>query len=152
AKFLFNNYKQVLHILKEFTPEVNHMKTLLGLEDNDIKKWARKEHKFLLDLKDEPEERVLESAYVEALIMREKADANWQKVSMDFVATEGHNVQDEVKTCRLETACCHAMHEMALALHAVKDLKLKLELNKIWTPKHPKYEETLAYMQKQQFH
>ncbi|THG92734.1 hypothetical protein EW026_g8267 [Hermanssonia centrifuga] len=152
SKFLFNNYKQALQILKDFTPEVNRMKTLLGLEDDDIKKWAHEEHKFLLDLKDEPEERVLESAYVEALIMREKADAKWQKVSMDFVATEGHNVQDEAKTRRLETARRHAMHEMAFALHAVEDLELKLKLNETWTPKHPKYEETLAYMRKRQFH
>ncbi len=171
AKFLFNNYKQALQILKDFTPEVNRMKTLLGLEDDDIKKWAHEEHKFLLDLKDEPEERVLESAYVEALIMREKAEyahnivcsrrylsdvphcsAKWQKVSMDFVATEGHDVQDEAKTRRLETARRHAMHEMAFALHAVEDLELKLKLNETWTTKHPKYEETLAYMRKRQFH
>ncbi|THG96932.1 hypothetical protein EW026_g4986 [Hermanssonia centrifuga] len=152
SKFLFNNYKQALRILKDFTPEVDRMKTLLGIEDDDIKKWAHEEHKFLLDLKDEPKERVLESAYVEALIMREKADAKWQKVLMDFVATEGHDAQDEAKTRCLETARRHAMHEMSLALRAIADLELKLELNETWTPKHPKYEEALAYIRKRQFH
>lgn len=50
------------------------MKIALQIEDADIEQWLVEEQKFLMSLKDEPEERVLEVAYVEALIARDKAE------------------------------------------------------------------------------
>ncbi|PSS29557.1 hypothetical protein PHLCEN_2v2956 [Hermanssonia centrifuga] len=152
TKFLYNNYRQALQIIEDFTPEVNRMKEVLGIEDVDIVRWADEEHKFLVELKNEPEERVLESAYVEALIARDKANAKWQKVSSDFLATDGQDSRDEAKTRRLETARRHAMHEMTLTIRAVADLEQKLELKDTWTPSDPQYQETLAYVQKRHFH
>ncbi len=50
------------------------MKAMLCVEDGDLRKWIDEEQKFLLNLKAEPKERVVECAYVEVLITREKAE------------------------------------------------------------------------------
>ncbi len=50
------------------------MKTALQIEDADIEQWLVEEQKFLMSLKNEPEERVLQIAYVEALIARDNAE------------------------------------------------------------------------------
>lgn len=74
GRFLFNNYRQALATIKDLSPAVEHMKAELHVSDADIQQWLEDERKFLKDLKDEPEERLLEVAYVEALIGREDAE------------------------------------------------------------------------------
>jgi hypothetical protein len=72
--FLYNNYTQALDIIKNNTPEVEAFKLRLDITDSDIEGWVHAERKFLEELKDEPQERVLACAYVEALIQRRKAE------------------------------------------------------------------------------
>ncbi len=74
GKFLFNNYRQALKIIKDYEPEVERMKATLQITNDDIEQWLVEEQKFLMNLKNEPEERVLEVAYVEALIARDNAE------------------------------------------------------------------------------
>ena len=50
------------------------MKNALQVTDEDIEGWITEERRFLTSLKNEPEGRVLEVAYVEALIARDKAE------------------------------------------------------------------------------
>lgn len=50
------------------------MKAVLDVTDGDIEGWLEEERHFLQNLKSEPEERVLEISYVEALIARDKAE------------------------------------------------------------------------------
>lgn len=71
---MLNNYKQALHIIKEFTPEVLAFKERLQITDEDIEGWLAAERKFLEDLKTEPNEKVMACAYVDALIQRRKAE------------------------------------------------------------------------------
>lgn len=71
---MYNNYRQALDIIKNYTPEVERLKTTLQITDEDIEQWLCEEREFLKSLKNEPEERVLEVAYVEALQAREKAE------------------------------------------------------------------------------
>lgn len=71
---MLNNYKQALHIIKEFTPEVLAFKERLQITDEDIEGWLAAERKFLKDLKTEPNEKVMACAYVDALIQRRKAE------------------------------------------------------------------------------
>ena len=67
GRFLYNNYMQCLLIINENTPEVDKLKTALDLQDTDFEQWLIKERRFLQDLKEEPEEKVLECAYMKAL-------------------------------------------------------------------------------------
>ncbi len=55
-------------------------------------------------------------------------------------------------TNRIETRRRNALHAMAIAIRSVNDLELKLDVTEAWTPQHPKYQETLRYMHKRQFH
>lgn len=71
---MLNNYEQALEIIKAYTPEVRAFKERLSISDRDIDGWLEDEKKFLEDLKEEPEERVLACAYVEALQTRQKAE------------------------------------------------------------------------------
>lgn len=72
--FLLGNYEQALEILKDYVPEVNVFKLEKGVSNMDIEGWITAEREFLDGLKDEPQERVLTSAYVEALIFLKKAE------------------------------------------------------------------------------
>ena len=74
GRFLYNNYRQALNIIKDYSPDVERMKNALQVTDEDIEGWVTEERRFLTSLKNEPEGRVLEVAYVEALIARDKAE------------------------------------------------------------------------------
>lgn len=71
---MLNNYRQALEIIRDYTPGVRAFKERLGIEDQDIEGWLVDERKFLEELKEEPAERVLACAYVEALQTRLKAE------------------------------------------------------------------------------
>jgi len=55
-------------------PEIDKLKTASHLQDADFEKWLAEECWFLLDLKEEPETKILECAYVQALEMKWKAE------------------------------------------------------------------------------
>lgn len=74
GRFLYNNYKQALNIISEYAGDIEELKTRLNITDEVIEGWIGSERQFLKDLKHEPEERILEMAYVEALIARDKAE------------------------------------------------------------------------------
>ncbi|KAI0083766.1 hypothetical protein BDY19DRAFT_998324 [Irpex rosettiformis] len=157
SKFLFNNYRQALDIIKNYTPEIERMKTVLQITDADIEGWLCEERQFLTSLKNEPEERVLEVSYVEALIARDKANAILQQATMQFrieVPTRGviDRAHNESATRHLETTRRNAMHAMTVAIQAVNELELKLDIAETWTPQHPQYVETVRYMQTRRFH
>lgn len=65
---------QALKIIKEYSPEVKNFKYELGVTDSDIEGWILAERRFVEELKEEPPERVLACAYVEALLFRRKAE------------------------------------------------------------------------------
>jgi len=50
------------------------LKTALDLQDADFEQWLIEERRFLQDLKEEPEEKILECAYVKALQTKRKAE------------------------------------------------------------------------------
>ncbi|KAL6308620.1 hypothetical protein BKA93DRAFT_815267 [Sparassis latifolia] len=156
SRFLYNNYRQCLAIVRNYTPEVQQLKEELHITDADIEGWIDAERTFLDNLKDKPNERVLECAYVQALINRERADAKSASVRMDFIATPADRAinyaQDARYTLRLETARRTAMHELTVAIAAVGDLEMKLGIDEPWTAEHPKYQETLSYVRHRQFH
>jgi hypothetical protein len=74
GRFLLNNYKQCLAIIQENMPEVEKMKTASDLQDADFEQWLVEERMFLQNLKDEPEEKVLECAYIHALETKHQAE------------------------------------------------------------------------------
>ena len=55
-------------------PEIDKLKMASNLQDADFENWLTEERQFLQDLKEEPETKVLECAYVHALEMKRKAE------------------------------------------------------------------------------
>ncbi len=72
GKFLFNNYKQALKIITEFTPQLMAYKQSTGITDADIQRWPEDELKYLNDLQTEPEVDAVPVAYVESLMTLKK--------------------------------------------------------------------------------
>ncbi|TFY75474.1 hypothetical protein EWM64_g8539 [Hericium alpestre] len=118
------------------------------------------EEKFLQDLKEEPEERVLECAYVEALISRVAADKKWQKTSQVFVDTplmqssQGTQAyrNDMRRTARLEASRRNTLVQLEVAQCAVADLEFKIGVRNTWTPEDAQYKEALNYLCKRELH
>lgn len=67
GRFLYNNYKQALSIIAEFTPEVNAFKEKHSLPDDVFEVWRNQELEYLMSLSAAPEYDVQAIAYVEAL-------------------------------------------------------------------------------------
>ena len=68
GKFLFNNYKQALAIISDYTPDIDALKAIMpGLADEDFVKWREEESQYLQSLQVGPEYDSQVVAYVEAL-------------------------------------------------------------------------------------
>ncbi|OCH89490.1 hypothetical protein OBBRIDRAFT_732577, partial [Obba rivulosa] len=74
SRFLYNNYRQCLTIIEDFSVDVAHLQNSLNIDNAAIEAWLSDERNFLKNLKDEPEDHVYECAYVQALIDRERAE------------------------------------------------------------------------------
>lgn len=68
GKFLFNNYRQAIGIITEYTPQLLLYKQTHNITDDDIQGWPQDELKYLKNLRTEPTEDATRVAYVNALI------------------------------------------------------------------------------------
>lgn len=71
---MYNNYKQALVIIKDYTTQLNAFKAQFLVTDAVIESWIDQELKFLEDLKEELEDRILAVSYVEALMLLQSAE------------------------------------------------------------------------------
>jgi hypothetical protein len=72
---LFNNYKQALRIISNYTHDIEALKaTIPGLIEEDFVKWRQEELDYLKKLQVEPEYDTQVIAYVEALEALAKAE------------------------------------------------------------------------------
>ncbi|EMD33917.1 hypothetical protein CERSUDRAFT_97846 [Gelatoporia subvermispora B] len=156
SRFLYNNYRQCLTIIKNYSVEVAHLKSTLGIDDSTIESWLQDERDFLKNLKDEPEDRVLECAYVQALIDRERAEQKLGTARDAFVSTSAGRAvdtqQDIRMTRRLERARRAAQEAAYAAIEAVNDLEAKLDIEHRWSPHDAKYQDILQFMRNRDFH
>ncbi|KAH9849711.1 hypothetical protein C2E23DRAFT_736739 [Lenzites betulinus] len=141
SMFLYNNVRQSLTIIRDYSIDVKHLQAELNITDADIEGWVVEEREFLSGLKDEPEERVLEVAYVQALLDRAKADDK---------AVDYH--EDSRRTNQLEAVRRTALHALNLANSVVGDFEKKLAIRTTWTPVDKKYQETLSYLRHREYH
>ena len=61
-------------IINENTAKIDKLKTASNLQDADFEYWLTEERRLLQDLKDEPESKILECAYVRVLETKHKAE------------------------------------------------------------------------------
>jgi hypothetical protein len=70
---LFNNYKQALSIIHEYTPKVERFKAVFHVEDSDFESWRQEELNYLENLSKEPKRDAEVVSYVEALVALDNA-------------------------------------------------------------------------------
>ncbi|KAG1774964.1 hypothetical protein EV702DRAFT_1180545 [Suillus placidus] len=106
SNFLMNNYVQARSLIDEYTDAVASLSSSLGLTKDDFERWVDEERQFLMDLKEEPSDRVLSCSYVQALIDQENANQKWEQISNAFKhvssAHEINYAEDTHETLRLE--------------------------------------------------
>ncbi|KAF7977125.1 hypothetical protein HWV62_4742 [Athelia sp. TMB] len=156
SSFMYNNYKQALVIIKDYTTQLNAFKAQFLVTDAVIESWIDQELKFLEDLKEEPEDRILAVSYVEALMLLQSADEKWNRTSNAFSNTtfdvSNYGANSRV-TARLEADRRAAMDQQLVAIRAVTDLEAKLGLiGARWTHDHPDFVATLEYMRQREYH
>ncbi|KAG1767502.1 hypothetical protein EDD22DRAFT_978132 [Suillus occidentalis] len=128
SQFLYNNYKQALHVINELAPVVQELKQHLDLSDADFEQWNIEELQYLEALAAEPEYDPEKIAYVEALQSLAKAETQGY--------AEVHKLQPE---------------HLTLEMNAALDLEHRLGLTERWTPHDPEYQEALEYLNNHRF-
>ncbi|KAG1888202.1 hypothetical protein F4604DRAFT_1877359 [Suillus subluteus] len=155
SKFLLNNYRQALNTINEYSPVVTKMTQSLGIDEDTIESWIAEEYQFLLNLKEEPEEKILACSYVQALNDRKIADHKWNQVSEIFRHTPiAHDIdysQVAKQTARIEAARRTALQALLINVRAVGDLEEKLGIAETWTEANPDYISTMEYMRSHKF-
>ncbi|KAG2339808.1 hypothetical protein BDR05DRAFT_891241, partial [Suillus weaverae] len=118
SQFLYNNYKQVVHITNNLMPVIQELKQQLDLSDAVFKQWNIKELQYLEALAAEPEYDPEKITYVEPC-------SHWPRLSRCLISA--HN-------------------KLIFKMNAVLDLEHQLGLMEHWTSHDPKYQEALKYL------
>ncbi|KAI0038843.1 hypothetical protein FA95DRAFT_1504966, partial [Auriscalpium vulgare] len=75
STFLYNNYRQALSMISEYTRELAVFTQITGFSAPDFERWIVEERDYLENLREEPEEDIQKISYVEALINLEAAES-----------------------------------------------------------------------------
>ncbi|KAG1876360.1 hypothetical protein F4604DRAFT_1880665 [Suillus subluteus] len=132
SRFIYNNYKQALHIIDELSPAVEELKAQLGLTDADFEKWNAKELEYLQTLTIETEEDVEKMTYVEALESLASAD------SCPILPQISRPLKGFPRAERSA-----AYRRLVLEMNAVDDLERRMGITERWTREQGKYKHAL---------
>jgi hypothetical protein len=67
GNFLYNNYKQAIAIIENYTNNVEELKRTFNDDDTLFTRWKDEESKYLQELSHHPKDDILVLAYIEAL-------------------------------------------------------------------------------------
>ncbi|KAI0043066.1 hypothetical protein FA95DRAFT_1631889 [Auriscalpium vulgare] len=143
SKFIYNNYRQSLGIISEYSRELDLFTQLTGFSAPDFERWKVEELDYLENLPEEPEEDVQKVAYVEALMDLETAEY----VSIAPCSVYGSPAT--VKAKELERRSAH--RKLLLAQNVADDLERRLAIEERWTPERPEYIAVRDYIGKRKF-
>ncbi|KAG2744462.1 hypothetical protein P692DRAFT_20850415 [Suillus brevipes Sb2] len=160
SQFLYNNYKQALHVINELAPVVQELKQHLDLSDADFEQWNIEELQYLEALAAEPEYDPEKIAYVEALQSLAKAEAEYGSITSvqflsyalaDFTQNSGLRRGPQTATRAHEAERRATHNKLTLEMNAALDLEHQLGLTERWTPHDPEYQEALEYLNNHRF-
>jgi hypothetical protein len=173
GRFLLNNYKQALWILKEYVPQIEAFKAAYGFKDDDFLKWHQEESEYLAACKMEPIVDTMKVSYVEALKKLESAryavfyyyshidkefyfseawgrmsTVSWMNYTPDILASVGGQIttSDVHDSTRRK-----ALEKLELALNTVQDLETRLGIEQRWSPENPEYVSATEYVNNRKF-
>ncbi|KAG2743926.1 hypothetical protein P692DRAFT_20878574 [Suillus brevipes Sb2] len=139
-----NNYVQAQGLIDEYTDAVASLSSSLGLTETDFERWIDEERQFLMDLKEEPSDRVLACSYVQALVDVDNAHEKWDSDEINYA-------EDARETSRLEAKRRAALDGLMVCMRTVEDLEQALSIRERWTQDSPEYQSALEHMQTHDF-
>ncbi|CDO74385.1 hypothetical protein BN946_scf184816.g8 [Trametes cinnabarina] len=142
CRFLYNNYKQALAIIQEYTPIVEEFKKSNNVTEADFEGWHSEELAYLTNLVQEPPEDLVKVTYIKSLEVLKAAQASWNALSIvnTFVTTFGvEDVNDAAHKKRKQGVFRAKIAERNAALHkyecaeeAILDMERRMGITERW--------------------
>ncbi|KAJ7801165.1 hypothetical protein B0H14DRAFT_3092481 [Mycena olivaceomarginata] len=153
SKFLCNNYRQALTILKT-EPALRvwmRQEGVAGVET--FHDWLEEEKTYLLGLKGaaKTNTETLEMEYVQKLVNLGASQAKYQVVAAEARRARGDDGTYVPGVGKAELARRHAQEKMEKDLEQVQGLESTLEIVERWTVASPKWVQTVAEIKKRKY-
>ncbi|KAG0697078.1 hypothetical protein DFH29DRAFT_984415 [Suillus ampliporus] len=126
--FIFNNYRQALTIIANYTKELEAYHIMYPDEVLDFDSWIDEELAYLLAVGSEPQHDALTVEYVDVLEKLAKYD-----ISAAQATKQGH------------AAHCATERRLQVQINVVEDLKICLGVSECWMPDYEEYVKALEY-------
>ncbi|KAG1764991.1 hypothetical protein EDD22DRAFT_978874 [Suillus occidentalis] len=134
SRFLFNNYRQALMIITDYTKEIEAYRAVYPDEVLDFDSWIDEELQYLVTVGSEPQHDALTVEYVDALEKLAKYD-----ISASQATKQGHAARRA------------AERRLQVQINVVEDLEIRLGVSERWTPDHEEYVKALEYSRHRHF-
>ncbi|KAI6004580.1 hypothetical protein EDC04DRAFT_2871794 [Pisolithus marmoratus] len=128
--FLYNNYKQALHIIQTNLAELEQFKHGKDITDNDFESWHWEELEYLKQCAGESDATSIAMEYIELLKKLSFADNLWQ-------CHPGTNA--------INAEYASTLWKYQLQLNIVANFEHQHNITDRWTPLHPEYINTCEY-------
>ncbi|KAI0751728.1 hypothetical protein C8Q80DRAFT_1098477 [Daedaleopsis nitida] len=153
GRFSYNNYRQALAIIEEYTPLVDAFKNERHLEDSDFERWIEEEHEYLQSLSKEPDEDVLKVAYVESILdlnSTHRPPTILTQTSADF-GNADHTRANQAMARATLAERQSLLRKLKVAMEAVDDIKRRMGLTERMAEDSPVYREAYSYYMNRRF-
>ncbi|KAG2085421.1 hypothetical protein BD769DRAFT_1374346 [Suillus cothurnatus] len=134
SRFIFNNYKQAVTLIDDFTKELDAYRLSFPDQAMDFETWVTEELAYLESIASEPARDALVVDYVEAL----------EKLNTYHVAASQSTKQAQAARRAVE-------RRLQIQINIVEDLETRLDIAERWTPGYSDYRETLEYSRRRKF-
>ncbi|KAH7917652.1 hypothetical protein BV22DRAFT_1108532 [Leucogyrophana mollusca] len=158
-RFLFNNYKQALTIISEFSTGLDNFKRDKNLTDEDFVRWKDEELQYLENSAKEPEYNTMAVKYVDELQKLRYAEAMYGSVTtspfLTYTPAEftssglNSSARQGSKAAEAERASAH--RKLALQMNVVDDLERRHGITERWTSSHPEWVKAADYIKRRHF-
>ncbi|KAF8555520.1 hypothetical protein OG21DRAFT_1410799, partial [Imleria badia] len=158
GRFLFNNYKQALDIIKN--PELDRFKTTDTITDVDFVAWHEEERRYLQDCAEESHETMTAVKYAQLLDKLYFAEATYGSVTSipflmytpaQYTPESGLNATAQQCTTTVNAEYASALHRYQLQLNVVEKFERDNNITERWTVDHPDYKASTEYVKHRNF-
>ncbi|KAF8510448.1 hypothetical protein JB92DRAFT_3083613 [Gautieria morchelliformis] len=146
GRFLLNNYQQALEILHDMPVRLESLLPGRHLSDAHFSKWLEEERTYLLSKKQEPEENIMASQYVELLRRHDEARILWE--SSQRLTGEATRTNDKARLRQVTHDTWEGIMFLQRELQLVEE---NLDIGARWTPEHPDYQRAAEYLHIQKY-
>ncbi|KAG2042380.1 hypothetical protein BDR03DRAFT_1006782 [Suillus americanus] len=160
SHFIFNNYKQAVTLIDDFTKELDAYRLSFPDQAMDFETWVTEELTYLESVASEPARDALAVDYVEVL---EKLNTYQQQFDLfgtdkflmylpsSFTPDSGLSVAASQSTKQAQAARRAVERRLQIQINIVEDLETRLDIAERWTPGNSDYRETLEYSRQRKF-